>query len=78
MKPATKAALMKVDWLRAFNRLSTLARALRNDHKLDADHETERMRAKRLTKSLDSMARNAVGCVAPKKCNCPLCRQQRG
>lgn len=78
MKPATKEFLRKVDWLRAISRLSTLARALRDDRKLDADHNTERVRAKRLRKSVDSMTRNAMGCLAPKNCDCPLCREQRG
>ena len=77
MTPETKAALRRFPWLRLLHRLTTLARAARHDPDLEADHIIERGRAAKLNRSVENIARNAVGCVAPNPCQCVRCIQDR-
>ena len=74
MTPETRDKLRRVPWLRLLNRLTTLVRAARQDPDLENDHIVERGRAAALNRSVENIARNAIGCVAPNPCQCVRCR----
>lgn len=61
--------------LRLINRGTTLLRSLQGDPEVDADHVRELRRAATVRKTLDDVARRAVGCVRPSPCDCPMCRE---
>lgn len=71
-----KDLFARVDWVRAINRGTTLARALRDDPDLGADHVREQMRSKELRQAVDKIGRDAVGCRSPGACACPLCQPE--
>ncbi len=67
-----------VDWLRVAHRGLTLARSLRRDRELELDHRRELQRSAQLNKTIEDIARNAVGCAKPDACDCPICTEERG
>lgn len=67
-----------VDWLRVMHRGLSFLRGLRGDGEAaDDDTATERMRATKLTTSIEAFAREQAGCKAPAACNCALCMRTR-
>jgi len=76
-RAAALRAFRRIDWPRAVNRVSTLVRALRGDPELEADQQRERLRAAKIHDTIEKMGRQAVGCIAPNDCDCPLCTEAR-
>ena len=77
MKPELRKALGQVDWIRVVNRLSTIARSIRQDPDLKEDHQVDTERAEKLMSSLEGMARGYGGCQAPAACECLVCLEQQ-
>lgn len=78
MKPSTKeflALLARVDWPRQLQRAAVLVRELRGDRRqtIEADHAAELERGERLRRSIEHVARQSLGCLAPDSCACALC-----
>ena len=65
-----------VDWVRAINRGTTLARALRDDPDLAADHLHEQLRSREIRTTVERIGREVIGCRAPDPCACPLCQPE--
>lgn len=64
----------QIDWLRVGHRCLSFLRGLRGDGEAaDDDTAIERMRATKLTTSIEAFAREQAGCKAPAACDCALC-----
>lgn len=80
MTPRTRqvfALLSRVDWPRALQRTGTLVRAIRGDSadEIAADTTKETSRGSQMLGVVETMARGMFGCVAPNRCNCPVCKE---
>jgi hypothetical protein len=73
---AVARALASVDWLRLGTKLVHFARELRGDDPEVVQRESLRAReqARSAKESLDQVARQAAGCIAPAPCTCIICR----
>lgn len=71
-------ALKGVDWPRALHRGALLVRVMRGDRDVATDHQREQSRAAAAKRTIDAMARAAVGCARTPDCDCPLCNEARG
>ena len=76
MDPELRKQLKTIDWLRVFHRGSTLFRLLRGDAHVDKDTTREKKRALQMHGTIESIARNAVGCTRDDECDCPICREE--
>jgi len=66
-----------VDWPSALHRAAVLVRAYRGDAAttIEADSEREQQRAAAAKSTIETMARQAIGCMAPAECSCAICRE---
>lgn len=78
MDPELRKQLKAVDWLRVAHRASTLFRLLRGDRHVDHDTTQEKARALQMHGTIESIARNAVGCTRDTDCDCPICTEEAG
>ena len=62
--------------LRVLHKLVVLGRALRGDKDIDTDHQQETARARKIKRSMNDVARHAVGCRAPADCDCAVCAEE--
>jgi len=77
-EPKWLKTLRAVDWPVVLHRGGALMRALRGDGDgvLD-DSNRELERATKMKSAIDRIARSAVGCVKPNRCDCPVCKEER-